>query len=157
MIISRDTWHFKIFAWWFKQSHYGQSFDWYYDSRNNVPSYNLCPYVRAILFWAPLRFLFSVPRIWFTFGAIYLIALETLHHFKGWEGMKVLLFITFMAAVSIATISVICFIVEFIKRKMEENDLKAPESITSFLDVLHERAKAAHDGICPTITFTAKG
>jgi len=48
IIIDRRAWHARLFGWWYREKH-GQELQ---------QTVNLCPYVRVVLFWAPLRLLF---------------------------------------------------------------------------------------------------
>ena len=172
MIISKNTWHYRVFNWQYEQSHYGRSLEddrthertlWAeYDSGRSIIrydreldlSFNLCPYVRAIVIKAPFRWLFTPPRLWFTLVALYLIGLEIVHHFKGVAGVKEVLAWTIGAALTVGIITVMGMTAEFIKTRARS---KVPGVVVSFLEVLSERAEAAHKGICPRITFTDKG
>ena len=162
MIISKNTWHYQVFNWQYKESHYGESFEesqirqLWRDRRNAKPdfSFSLCSYVRAVVIKAPFRWLFTPPRLWFTLVALDLIGLGIVRHFKGVAGMMMLLTITFEIALIMIILSFSAAIWEFFKNRIRG---RVPGVVTSFLEVLNERAKAAHEGICPRITFTDKG
>jgi hypothetical protein len=87
MKISRDTWHFRVFNGWFKKKK-GFSFDEWYGSDR---PYNLCPYVRAVLLWAPARFLFSPPRIWATIPVLLVSFVGLIYRLAGTRGLLALL------------------------------------------------------------------
>ncbi len=57
MWIDNNSWHARVYLWW-----YDRKFCLWEKQRLGVvtvmlPSVNLCPYVRTVLFWAPIRWL----------------------------------------------------------------------------------------------------
>ena len=50
MTISRGSWHYRAYAWWYRRKHG-------YPCEQRVV--NLCPYMRAILLWSWLRWLLT--------------------------------------------------------------------------------------------------
>lgn len=80
MWIDRNSWHWRVYQWWYNRKFPSRSYEnapWF----KPLTSVNLCPYVRTILFWAPIRWL----TIW---GPRKLnVAVETV----GWMGAYYLL------------------------------------------------------------------
>lgn len=46
--VSRLDWHARLYLWWYQKKYH----------RGRYGSTNLCPYMRAVIFWAPLRAIF---------------------------------------------------------------------------------------------------
>lgn len=46
--VSRESWHTRIYLWWYWQKYH----------LHKQGSTNLCPYMRTIIFWAPIRAIF---------------------------------------------------------------------------------------------------
>ena len=53
MWIDRNSWHWRLYQWWYERkfSRYDRA------ERGPLTLVNICPYVRTILFWAPIRWL----------------------------------------------------------------------------------------------------
>lgn len=149
MKISRNTWHFKVFEFWFKHAHDGYDLDHYTQSYYKE-TFSLCPYVRAILFWAPLCWLLTRPRVWYTLGTIALSLLGALYHHTGIHGLEILGIILLAAAFVIGVVIGACVLTDKLARKWREHPQPV---IKAFTTVLSERAKAAHEGVCPLIEF----
>lgn len=153
MNISRNTWHYRAFDFWFEQKH-RLSLEDYEKIHGSIPYFlNLCPYVRVVLIWGPLRFLFSRPRIWYTLSTIATFLLYRLYKYAGISGLERLgILLVCMIIVATAAISAILSWLKF----REQLDKHPDNVITSFAGVLSARVRAAHDGICPTIEFVDK-
>lgn len=150
MKISKNTWHYMAFAFWYEQSHNGCTID-EYQERWGKECFNLCPYVRIVLFWAPLRFLFSRPRIWYVLGTVALSLLSVLYHFHGVVGLEKLGIIIAVIAFVIGFVIGAILLTDWFARKWRQTS--SQNGIKAFTTVLTERAKAAHDGVCPLIDF----
>jgi hypothetical protein len=149
MKISKNTWHYRVFNSWYRETHYGTSFE---DclSWGHQPYVNLCPYVRAVLLWTPLRWLFSTPRLWFTLSVLLATFAGAIYHFTGLQGLEAVgAFVGSIAAISGLILGVI-WVVDEIRSAMRVHPSAA---ITKFSTVLKARMKVAHDGICPAIEF----
>jgi hypothetical protein len=73
MNINGNSWHCRVYKWWYYNK-YGQQTEAAWDENYRltyVPvtkeNSNLCPYMRAVLFWAPLRAIFFP---WIKLGAV---------------------------------------------------------------------------------------
>ena len=56
MWIDRNSWHWRLYLWWYNRKFPLRSYKnspWF----KPLTSVNICPYVRTILFWAPIRWL----------------------------------------------------------------------------------------------------
>jgi hypothetical protein len=149
MKISKNTWHFKVFEFWFKQKHGGYDLDTYTQSYYKE-TFSLCPYVRAILLWAPPRWLFSRPRVWYTLGILALALLSVFYHFHGVKGLEILGGVLAAAA---GVIGLIVGVIYLWCKAEEQWKRHQPPVIKEFTTVLHERVQAAHEGVCPLIEF----
>jgi|SRR5208337_630841 len=152
MNISKNTWHYRVFNFWFKQVH-EQSVE-EYAAWDKEATFNLCPYVRIVLLWAPLRFVFSRPRIWWTLSVLAVAGLGILYKYCGVHGLIALAASLVYVALILSFIVGVIWAVEKTKEKVRRHPIQA---ITRFTEVLSERAKAAHDGICPIIHFVDDG
>lgn len=55
MRLNRTSWHYKVYAWWWRNKYI------YEDEYPHLPDRaNLCPYVRAVLLFAPLAYFASL-------------------------------------------------------------------------------------------------
>jgi hypothetical protein len=143
MKISKDTWHYRAFNFWHKEK-YHWTFEEYHGDGAHT---SLCPYVRAVLLWAPIRWVFTAPRIFYLLGVIAAGLLSELYHFHGKLGLEIL----GLVIVAIASIFAIVFGISVGLRLLIEKWEEKP--ITAFTTVLIERVRAAHQGICPFIEF----
>ena len=157
MKISRENWHFKVFAWWYKESH-----KFCYSTYDT--SYNLCPYVRAIMVWAPIRFLFTGwKRAPLTIATIFALLNGYVYHKGGMnaihkEEMIVILGLTSFAGVAVLTGVVVGAVelVEWLKHTVFKKD-QFPCELVSFWNVLAGYTHAVHNKVCPLLTFTQLG
>lgn len=158
MKISSNTWHYKVFDWWFAQMHNGWTYERFNDSMYNQRPYNLCPYVRAVILWAPLVFLFTLPRLWYTIGGVIAAFNAFLYHKFGMHGLRiegqVILFFVSLATF-IASLFGIAFLLKYlINTYREYKNLKPPVAEASFFVILGKYLKSKHDRICPPVTFS---
>ena len=144
LTIRKSTWHARVYTWF--QNDCG--------SRDTDVA-NLCPYMRTVLFWTPLRWLFISGRI----GpvrvplAVYLslpVALPAIvASIFGWEGGVAVLTL-YLAFLMTGILSAALCGTIYLTNKM----LSRARAIDSFLDVCAEYISAIHSKICPTIRFT---
>jgi hypothetical protein len=59
--VNRESWHARVYLWWYFAAFPHRRRD--YEQGWDKPSSNLCPYVRVVLLWAPLRWLFYQGRV----------------------------------------------------------------------------------------------
>lgn len=52
MQVSASSWHVRVYRWWYDHKYKRDSWE------TPKTHSNLCPYMRAVMFWAPLRALF---------------------------------------------------------------------------------------------------
>jgi FtsH-binding integral membrane protein len=149
MTIKRNSWHARIYAWWYTNKY------------NHInPDYiNLCPYMRAVLFWAPLRMVFwdwikiwKIPINCLTIPVI-LYLLPVLSGYESYTLKQVVLFF-YALVVGIALggtiiIGIIYLGEEYGKPQVVLVASKMRE--TSFIQMIGEWFRSFHDGICPTI------
>lgn len=60
MQVERNDWHARVYMWWYLNKYYSSSGRWRRcrESPAQKKVSNLCPYMRVVMFWAPLRALF---------------------------------------------------------------------------------------------------
>lgn len=141
MTISRNSWHARVFLWWYQQKH-----PYEFEGR----SVNLCPYVRAVLLWGPLRRLFRT-KLGYVAWPLYAAATEAvLYHFFG----KYLLFVevVFLAAL-LATAVFIAIVAGFM---FLYGLIKESEGMVSFREILGMHIGAWHSRVCPVMLFESK-
>ena len=149
MKISQDTWHFKVFDWWHREKH-GFSFKDYHGSSAR---YNLCPYVRAILFWAPSRLFWTPPALYGTIPvslSAFLLAVYKLWGNRGLLGLWHFFLLLLGCTTLVALIGAVGFACHYIKEYFEHN---RKSTLVSFVSVLAARAEATHGRICPILSF----
>lgn len=145
MLVSRNSWHYKVFDWWFKSKH---SWRWeeYYSP---VTEYNLCPYMRAVLIWAPIRFFFLPPRLWGTIPTLFAVLNWWIYHHFGLLGWKHFLIVLGTGSGSAGFF--VAFILFLIY--LQDHPTGAKQGISNFFELLGEWLAPTHDKICPPIKF----
>lgn len=145
MTISTNSWHARVYLWWYHQKHP------YKPAPSTV---NLCPYVRVVLFWGPFRRLF-LTRLGFAFWPLLAGLLELgLYHFFGAKLWPVELGILGAFAVIFGMIGLLLglfvgvrFIYELVREK---------PGVVTFKEVLYARYDAYHSKICPVMQLEAE-
>ncbi len=168
MEVNRSSWHARVYSWWYSHKY-----------NHGYPvmkaSSNLCPYMRAVMFWAPLRFIFwnwveikVTRRIRFTLNCL---TLPLMAYFVplllGYVSyyLKIALWGAFLG-MSVLTILTVCVLgtVFFIKESImdyrhshpeEPKPPKPPKKKSEFWKLLGEYLRSGHDRICPEIEFTS--
>lgn len=142
MKISRNSWHARVYSWWYREKH------GYYPSSG----VNLCPYVRAVLFWAHLRFLFLTKMGYVTWTVLAAGLEYTLLRVAGWKDVFTIEGAVLLLLAIAGTVIALGFGVQWLWNWTWD----AREAITtvSFVQVLKTRAKAGHNKICPFMEFT---
>jgi hypothetical protein len=144
LTIDPNSWHARVYFWWYRRK---------YGYPNEGKRSNLCPYLRAVLFWAPFRALFStwvtvkrVPVNVVTIPAV-LYAVPTLLGYLSYR-LKFDIWLVYLIVVAIAALFAISF-------AFDKDGLGWAEKcgIEDFLDLTGEYLRAAHDGICPEVCF----
>src|SRR5271156_4771340 len=151
MQISKNTWHYKVYDWHFQKT-CGRTLEDYQRSWGHTVS--LCPYVRTILLWAPLRWIFTPPRLWYLLSGASLAMVWDDYRVHGVPGMVALGVALFALAIVVGTL----WLVVTLSGKLGTFLRKRSKTTVTvnFSTVLHERLKAAHEGICPFITFVGE-
>lgn len=159
MEIPRSSWHARVYTWWYTNK-YGP-----------VPeTSNLCPYMRAILIWAPIRLLFwhwvklpitlkldgekyKVPLNAITIPII-TIALPILVGYFSYQ-LKMTLLVVYLICAAVGLFLLLCFFIivisESVDLKGAKNFLHRKTVGTSFGGLLARYLRSFHDGVCPTL------
>jgi hypothetical protein len=152
MLVNRSSWHSRIYLWWYKRKYGG------------VPMRtNLCPYMRAILFWSWLRWIFfdgfigKVPVAPFTY--VFLLV-----EIPRWLGvlsysLKVA-FLTLYAIFGLVLFLIVVFHLLgkawdwfFGRERVVQAKRAVAVSTLGFFELMHEYGRSKHDRICPEISF----
>lgn len=171
MQIDSNSWHCKLYKWWYSHKYPTKNTILGWDKEDN-PIYefiqpktnsNLCPYMRAVLLWAPIRALFwswisvwKIPLNVFTFLSIF-AALPLLVH--GEVRHKVLLlYITFVLALVIFSSVVFILYLLFYEKILNPvfqslSSLFSKVEQYSFFSLLCEYLRSAHDRVCPEVSW----
>src|SRR5271170_6404579 len=139
MKISVNTWHFQIFDFWFKEKHRGVSVEDYQQRYGHLPyDVNLCPYCRIVLFWGPLRWLFTPPRVWYIIGGVVLGLLSDIFKHHGWHGLGIVGCIAAGGTIAVGAIIGTVWTIEKIRTTLRRHPVKV---VTNFTGILSERVK----------------
>lgn len=153
--VDRESWHYRIYEWWYNHKYPGR----YSCSRKT--STNLCPYVRAILFWAPLRFIFWSWAKVYEWDYLYnseggkpvydkyiplnvltipflLYTVPKLAGYASWKFKYALWQVEIALGIALTVIGVVAGLIYV---------------ITVFGPLVRDYLRAAHDGICYEIIF----
>lgn len=140
MKLSRNSWHAKVYLWWYRE-------------RCAVPndplfpkSVNLCPYVRTVLLYAPLRWAFLTGRkawlSWLTLATLLQLAAYLEWGSKAFSLLLELLVIA-------ALLAILAGAAALARRSAGKSRV-----IRSFGEVLAARYDAAHKHVCPVLELT---
>lgn len=163
MNIPKAAWYNRVYEWW----HYDK-YGWL-PARDGF-SVNLCPYMRAILFWSWTRLLFlpedtpvatpaSVRRrvlnVFSYASALTLVNLIIHHMLKSRPSLLKVFVVEAIIALSAVTIigSLLggFWLSERVAKWRRSRRAGQPESVP-FSAVVKEWAKATHDRVCPVIS-----
>lgn len=140
MKLKKDSWHYKVYSW-FKG----------YEPLNG----NLCPYIRTVFIWAPLKWLLGTGRIGkIPTAAITLPSMITsvpvLAYIYHGPVRQILIFYGTVIGF-LALISILVFIIVW----LEENGNDMAGNVSSLIkgSLVGKYIQAKHDKICPTINF----
>ncbi len=152
MKIDKQSWHCKTYQWWYNKKYGGP----------NIRGYsNLCPYMRAVMLWAPVRFLFTgaisfgkVPLGIFTIPAVVLSAplIAGYFNYSLKSGIWFAYFILGGAALGLALCLGLVYTIS-----TDGLDITSPlrEKIkkSSFVDLIAAYLRSAHDRVCPEVEW----
>ena len=166
-MISRSSWHWKVFTAWYERKYKGswyrnpESKDWPCDP-GEMKRINLCPYMRAILFWSWLRWLFLTTKSrklvgWSTIYVLILLVVGVITCPTIALGLLVLT-VEYLAVV-LALLGFIYVmkrlsygpIKRYLKKRASRSPSPGPSRAIKFKTLLLEWITATHDKICPLI------
>lgn len=176
--INRLSWHAKVYLWWYYKKFPYKKDPLFYKEKQ---SSNLCPYVRVVLLWAPLRWFFFDGRIKkrappvFILGPPLLFGVAKAIGYINYELKSCLIIVSLLTFIWVIVYGAVTLLVEAHRRYRLENydDLvernrqkeverllkelkkkkKKKKEGPTFWELLKERALATHDRLCPEITF----
>lgn len=161
MKIDRTAWHTRIYLWW-----YGHKYSSYEAVDKKVS--NLCPYMRVVMFWAPLRFVFStwvelfeirgvtVSLNFLTIPVLLWIA-PILAGYANYN-LKMCLWLMYLSLVCIAAGLAFLFGIAYLFASDGKNlagPLCKAVKTSSFVSLFQEYLRSAHDRVCPEVEFAA--
>lgn len=151
MHIDDSSWHCQVYRWWYRHKYGGDP---------AYPHSNLCPYMRAVIFWAPSRILLgtwvkvgSVPLNAVTIPALLLAIPVIVGRFS--YGAKIRIWIIYIVSAGVFSFStMILYIVSLLTEntfiETKKNEIKS----WSFWKLLHAYLRSAHDRVCPEVDWT---
>ena len=157
-----SAWFHRIYLWWYRHK---------YGPHQTPTTSNLCPYMRVLFLWAPLRAIFwDWVRIgWFPINVVTIptlwIAVANLLGYVSYTA-KLVMYVMFvcgvLAGLGIGLIILSFAVVDntdqaranFIARMGQKWDSFAHKTkLDQFGQLIKAWYRAAHDQICPQITF----
>ena len=151
MKINANAWHCRIYLWWYKKK---------YGCTNERGHSNLCPYMRAVMLWAPLRFLFTdavsfgkIPLGALTIPALMIACPLVVGYFNYYVKRSIWGIYCVIAAASFCTALVL--VIVYLRVGEEYDLLDKVEKIAggSFAQLLKAYFRSAHDRVCPEIDW----
>jgi hypothetical protein len=160
--VDYNSWHARLYYWWYRRKHK-------YPKENNVS--NLCPYMRAVLIWAPLRILFDdwvvvseSPKI--TLNAItiplMLIIFAVIEQFRRPKFAHVIWVVYGIITTLLIFFFILNAVIEAIKEWRAMNKWNKPpkppkakkvKKPSEFGKLVTAYFQSGHDRICPELTF----
>lgn len=148
----RNSWHLSVYKWWYKNK---------YGFPNERGYSNLCPYMRAVMFWAPLRALFGtwvrikgIPLNVFTLPAI-VISLPFLLGYISYNA-KMTAFGVYLVLTSVCVLASFLLGTRYLLSKDGKDitrGLRTRVQNSGFTDLLAAYFRSAHDRVCPEISW----
>lgn len=143
--VNKDSWHARVYKWWYKQK---------YGLEHNGTWTNLCPYMRAVMFWSWMRPLFMTK--WWSL-AVYAAILVEVPRWCGVISYNLKKGILAMYAIEAVWALMLALWWYSAKKYKERKAKKALEPVVykgaSFLDLVKNYSRSAHDRICPEVNF----
>lgn len=144
MKITADSWHCKLYQWWYRNKYHSES----------LGHTNLCPYVRSVTFWAPARALFGS---WIKLGRmpinaltipVLLYSIPTL--LGNWSyKLKMGIWEVYWVLALLAVVITVEFLLINYFSKRSPRLKKRSDSVR----VIQAYLRTAHDGVCPEISW----
>jgi len=158
MKIQKDSWHCRVYRRWYKTK-YGYFLNDYS---------NLCPYMRAVMIWAPLRALFgntfhvrAIPLGFFTVPTLFLATPQPLGYLS-YTAKEVLWLLDATIIGSVCFVSLL-FLCEYLFDPKKKNiagpliaGLQNMCRESSFFSLLRAYFRSAHDRVCPEVSWGEK-
>lgn len=152
MRINSNSWHCRLYLWWYEKK---------YGYPNEKGFSNLCPYMRAVMFWAPLRAIFDT---WVKFGPIPLnvfsipalaYVLPTVLGYHSYVAKMVIWSIYILFLVAAVMLAALCGLTYLLSKggKDVTRTLRKKISNSSFPRLVSEYFRSAHDRVCPEIDW----
>jgi hypothetical protein len=172
MKIDKDSWHCKVYLWWYYNKYPAKELSpsdrAYYEVVD--PSYitaktnsNLCPYVRAVVLWAPMRAVFGswikvhkkISLNAITIPAVVLLTPLLFSHKITLAMYRFELAILCVMASVVSIITIIYYASKYTKVFYTEGiePLTKNKQLVTFRGLIKEYLRSAHDRVCPEINW----
>lgn len=169
MQIDRNAWHCKVYLWWYYNKYPSRNpelkrevGEWYTLPEEKTQS-NLCPYMRVVLLWAPVR---AVLWHWITIGKVPINAItipaviaafpflfnHTIQH-RIWIAYLLALCLCTIIASIVGTLVFIGTHWKYVGSYLTPIAEKMEPKAVSFIKLLGEYFRSAHDRVCPEVTW----
>lgn len=155
--VSGSSWHAKIYKWWRYKVKY----------KPHTNQVNLCPYMRAVLLWAPIRFLFAFEYILFEIKEFeiypryltYPVLLYTVPKLAGYLSYELKYGIYFFESICAAIVIIItgiiitAYISDRISMKEKFSKLIDATANSGFCKLIVTVLMSIHQGVCPSLVI----
>lgn len=175
MKIDGNSWHCKVYQWWYQHKYEKKEWEYKWDGVDFVKHYktpvktnsNLCPYMRAVLIWAPMR---ALLWDWVEIGGIPLNAIAILVAFFMlpflFRRAAHVLWMAYAVALIGFTVGSGCvwgvgLVVKYAKwgwvkrllNPVADQVVKVGPPVASFGKLVKEYLRSAHDRVCPEVDW----
>lgn len=134
MKVNSNTWHARLYKNWYKRK---------YEQEHNGSFTNLCPYMRAVMFWSWMRPLFMTK--WWNLIPITFLLIAV----PRWLGI-----VSYQAKISVYYLYLLTIGGTFVCWCLNELDEKGTlNPVETFSSLVEEYGRSAHDRVCPEIEF----
>lgn len=160
MQVNRNSWHCKVYRWW-------------YFKKYGVPKWNeasnLCPYMRAVMFWAPLRAIFTpaikLGKMELPFNLVTIPSILLLFPLMLPHGAMKVFFVVYMCVTAVtlclAVLVGVVLLSQWIDNKTNFREHVATKSkavvhrVTNhgFWSLLGAYIQSNHDRVCPELNW----
>ena len=147
MRVKRSSWHAAVYLWWYAHK--------YTDAEGEKTSANLCPYVRTVLIYAPLRFLLTDWKTKWLPITIWPTLLIGIPKLVGWfsYNLKVEMWIVEMCLGGFAGLMLALKNYSEHHKNVFQRIDNAWQNTKTERDIVKAYIRSGHDRICPEITL----
>ena len=152
MKIDGNSWHVKVYKWWYDNKYKNPAAEYICPPPPKTHS-NLCPYMRAVMFWAPLRAIFWN---WIKIGPLpinavtlpaFFVSLPFLVGYVDYTA-KMVVFCSYLVILVLSVLFTLVWLIS-VKNILEPVERKIDN--IGFVKLAQEYLRSAHDRVCPEV------